>query len=628
MNDHARIELEQLVKRHGIAIISEEGRCRALLLDYCGEFRREYTALLGALQEGVPASLLASSAIPREVLILNLTRRLEDNLNLTKEAASWAVKAWAEALGPTSDVLLPPRNLTAKAVRGGIQLTWEVPGTATEYNIKRGEGSEGPFALIAKSKTAIFLDSGVKPQATYRYVVSSVSLAKESADSNEAEACLAEIKEKKKPGKRLIYAVPAVLGVALIGWFAMRGSRIQDVQFFESTANASSQEAKTAEVREYKSHFRRDQTRFVNFSLRLKRPVKSAQTLQVTWRRPGKQETSANSIIQRGSYGLDAGIGASEWGTLAEGQYDVEFIIDGQKAAAGGFIIDPPPALEVTSAYSYPSALDFPKGSRTHPFVNPVFTRAGPNSNHFFRPTLVYVSFDISFSRPALDPIPIQTVCHMPDNTTQSHIDTLGMGANSLQANSCGYFWDGTWSLGKATMEVIAGGRKLLSVDFFVEPGTYVPSLRAYAGPIEFRQKRGPSAAEGDADNSFPENNFMNCMVAHLPLAYTSDAGSLPGKVAILSVWYRDPSKPLGYSGKGESEEIHRDTFNAEYQRSDAGQVRVAKVDYCPISGPWTTGNYKVLLSTNDQQISSGEFTISPWNTRPEPRLGLRNFTR
>ena len=43
-----------------------------MLADYCGHYRRECLALVTALREEVPASLLSPSAIPQSLVIANL----------------------------------------------------------------------------------------------------------------------------------------------------------------------------------------------------------------------------------------------------------------------------------------------------------------------------------------------------------------------------------------------------------------------------------------------------------------------------------------------------------------------------------------------------------------------------
>ncbi|HEX8747168.1 MAG TPA: right-handed parallel beta-helix repeat-containing protein [Pyrinomonadaceae bacterium] len=103
MNDLPREKLRDIVARHGRALIEDPRRCEGLLRDYCGEYRREVSVLVMALEERVPADLLSAPAnAPREVLLARMATRLCDHLALAEPAARWAVSSWAFALGLVS----------------------------------------------------------------------------------------------------------------------------------------------------------------------------------------------------------------------------------------------------------------------------------------------------------------------------------------------------------------------------------------------------------------------------------------------------------------------------------------------------------------------------------------------
>src|SRR5688572_87851 len=107
MNDAPRRTLRELIARHGPGLCSDARRCEGLLRDLCGEHRREINILTGALRERVPLDLLAGrSAVPTALLLARLSKRLEEHLALTEEAARWAVDSWALALGVVSDAEL------------------------------------------------------------------------------------------------------------------------------------------------------------------------------------------------------------------------------------------------------------------------------------------------------------------------------------------------------------------------------------------------------------------------------------------------------------------------------------------------------------------------------------------
>lgn len=111
MNDAPRQTLRALVARHGTGLCSDARRCEALLRDTAGAHRREVNILVSALKERVPLDLLAAqSAMPRGLLLARLSKRLEDHLALTPEAARWAVDSWALALGVLTEAEVAERE--------------------------------------------------------------------------------------------------------------------------------------------------------------------------------------------------------------------------------------------------------------------------------------------------------------------------------------------------------------------------------------------------------------------------------------------------------------------------------------------------------------------------------------
>jgi hypothetical protein len=96
-----REKLKELLEKNGDSLLQDRDRCEGLLKDYCGEHRREISALVGALEERVPLELRSSwqSAMTPEAMRARLVHRLEDNRGLAPEIANYAVDAWSYALG-------------------------------------------------------------------------------------------------------------------------------------------------------------------------------------------------------------------------------------------------------------------------------------------------------------------------------------------------------------------------------------------------------------------------------------------------------------------------------------------------------------------------------------------------
>jgi WD40 repeat protein len=100
VNDLPRQKLCQIIAQYGPSLADDPRRTEALLRDFCGEYKREIFVLVSALREQVAADLLTSqTSVPREVLLAQLTKRLQENLALAEDASRWAVESWALALG-------------------------------------------------------------------------------------------------------------------------------------------------------------------------------------------------------------------------------------------------------------------------------------------------------------------------------------------------------------------------------------------------------------------------------------------------------------------------------------------------------------------------------------------------
>ena len=49
-----REKLKELIEKHGDTLLQDPGRCEGLLKDHCGAYRKEISALMGALDERIP----------------------------------------------------------------------------------------------------------------------------------------------------------------------------------------------------------------------------------------------------------------------------------------------------------------------------------------------------------------------------------------------------------------------------------------------------------------------------------------------------------------------------------------------------------------------------------------------
>jgi hypothetical protein len=100
MNDLAREKLVKLVFIHNDTILGDARRCEALLRESCPDWRREVAALVAAHDAGVVRRLIETTGQPlTPAMTVEMARTLQADSPITDEAAFWAVRAWAAALG-------------------------------------------------------------------------------------------------------------------------------------------------------------------------------------------------------------------------------------------------------------------------------------------------------------------------------------------------------------------------------------------------------------------------------------------------------------------------------------------------------------------------------------------------
>ncbi len=81
-----------------------------------------------------------------------------------------------------------PTNLAATAGNQQASLTWTASSGATSYYVKRGTASGGPYTTVGTPAGTTYADTNLTNGTAYYYVVTAVSAAGESANSNQASA--------------------------------------------------------------------------------------------------------------------------------------------------------------------------------------------------------------------------------------------------------------------------------------------------------------------------------------------------------------------------------------------------------------------------------------------------------
>jgi hypothetical protein len=161
MDNLPRQKLREILIQYGRSVCEDPAQCEALLQDSCGEYKREIFVLIGALKEGTVADLLTfQEYVPSEILLTRLTKRLQDNLALSRDAAYWAVESWALALGMNPQPAQPPLPPLAGEFppstggRGGVARSSEVINQV--LNTVMTLGITGKAIFLGAFRLAIF----------------------------------------------------------------------------------------------------------------------------------------------------------------------------------------------------------------------------------------------------------------------------------------------------------------------------------------------------------------------------------------------------------------------------------------------------------------------------------------
>ena len=83
---------------------------------------------------------------------------------------------------------VPPSGLKARTPAGGVELSWWGSAYATSYKVKRATSTSGPWTTIASGITDLLTYTDNPGAGTWYYVVSAITPAGETADSNRATA--------------------------------------------------------------------------------------------------------------------------------------------------------------------------------------------------------------------------------------------------------------------------------------------------------------------------------------------------------------------------------------------------------------------------------------------------------
>jgi hypothetical protein len=194
MNNLPRQKLLEIVRRHGREIITEPRRCEGLMRDYFPAHRREIAVLTSALEERVPAELLASgkSRMPLATLLARLAARLHNDVAMEASAARWTVHTWALAL----DIIKPDElDALERANAQALEQAARKPHASDPPSQTEPSRAPQPHAAGHASPTAI----PAHPSSSSARASFIVAL-----DGNGDFLTLADAVRRVQPGSRLL----------------------------------------------------------------------------------------------------------------------------------------------------------------------------------------------------------------------------------------------------------------------------------------------------------------------------------------------------------------------------------------------------------------------------------------
>jgi len=104
LNNEARKQLIEIVKKYGIKILDEPRKVEGLLRDFCGDCKREIFSIVNALKEGAGNDLINSSKSKTvKIAIGRLSSKMQSDLGMSEEVAVWSIESIAIALGIMSE---------------------------------------------------------------------------------------------------------------------------------------------------------------------------------------------------------------------------------------------------------------------------------------------------------------------------------------------------------------------------------------------------------------------------------------------------------------------------------------------------------------------------------------------
>ncbi len=143
MNNEARKQLIEVVKRYGIKILDEPRKVEGLLKDFCGDCKKEIFSIVNALKERAGNDLMNSSKSNTvKITIGRLSSKMQSDLGMSEEVAVWSIESIAIALGIMSEkeaIGARKAQVEQKPVETKTGATYRQDSRESEIKISNGD---------------------------------------------------------------------------------------------------------------------------------------------------------------------------------------------------------------------------------------------------------------------------------------------------------------------------------------------------------------------------------------------------------------------------------------------------------------------------------------------------------
>lgn len=187
MDNAPRQKLKELIRTYGQALCRDTEQCESLLN---GFYEKELFILSAVLKTGIVEELLTPRLPVNELLLLNLTRKLQEKTGLTEEAALWGVESWMQALGLAEVGQVP--GITAEPVDTGLSESREQDGVSSAEVATSLEASDETQSTSIVLETTAQQSSKLSKMPLYLFWIIDCATSKNGTKMKQVDYAVSE----------------------------------------------------------------------------------------------------------------------------------------------------------------------------------------------------------------------------------------------------------------------------------------------------------------------------------------------------------------------------------------------------------------------------------------------------